>query len=109
MNFNLGLISKYKNELMGFSAIGIIFCHAPATLTELPSIVEKIMSLGQICVIIFFLLSGMGLFYSLEKSKNILQWYKKRFLRLFVPYLILTVPYYVWLVALIIIQHVLYY
>lgn len=96
MNLNLGLISKYKNELMGFCAIGIILCHAPATLTELPSIVKALMSLGQICVEIFFLLSGIGLFYSLDNNKDILQWYKKRFLRLFVPYLILTIPYYVW-------------
>ena len=96
MYFDLGLISKYKKELMGFSAIGIILCHAPATLYDLPSFAEKIMSLGQICVPIFFLLSGMGIFYSLDKNDNLIQWYKKRFIRLFIPYLILTIPYYIW-------------
>lgn len=96
MYFDLGLISKYKKELMGFSAIGIILCHAPATLYDLPSFAEKIMSLGQICVPIFFMLSGMGIFYSLDKNDNLIQWYKKRFIRLFIPYLILTIPYYIW-------------
>lgn len=97
MYFNLELLSKYKKELMGVYAIGIILCHAHATICDMPSIVEKILSLGTICTEMFMLLSGIGIFYSLRKNKGkIIQWYKKRFLRLFVPYLILTIPYYVW-------------
>ena len=47
-------------------------------------------------VIVFFLVSGIGLYFSTRKLEysvfGVLSWYKKRFIRLLVPYLIIYGP-----------------
>lgn len=65
---NLALLSKYRQELMGFSAVGIIMCHACGNNVAMPTILWQICSLGQIGVSMFFFLSGMGMYYSLCKK-----------------------------------------
>ena len=94
--FNLGLISKYKVTLMGLSVILIVLGHAKASGVVYPFLLDKLIisSMGTIC---FFLLSGMGMYYSLSKLNSfstgqLLHWYKKRYTRLLVPYFILSVP-----------------
>ena len=95
---NLGILSKYRSELMGLSAISILICHAPGNGVLMPAILNKILSLGTYGVDVFFFLSGFGLWFSLENHfKNsgggITKWYQKRYLRLLVPYLIIAIPY----------------
>lgn len=68
LKLDLSLLSKYRTELMGFSAIGILMCHACGNNVAMPPVLWQICSLGQIGVSLFFLLSGMGLFYSLKKN-----------------------------------------
>lgn len=68
LKINLSLLSKFRTELMGFSAIGILMCHACGNNVAMPSSIWQICSLGQLGVSLFFLLSGMGLFYSLKKN-----------------------------------------
>lgn len=102
LKINLSLLSKFRTELMGFSAIGILMCHACGNNVAMPSFIWQICSLGQLGVSLFFLLSGMGLFYSLKKNDlvnklgGVFSWYSARFKKLFVPYLIMAVPYYLW-------------
>ena len=67
---SLSILSKYRTELMGFSAIGILMCHATGNNVAMPSVLWQICSLGQIGVSIFFLLSGMGMYYSLLKTER---------------------------------------
>ena len=104
--FNLNIISKYRTELMGVSAIGILCCHAVGNNVLLPSYIKKIMELGQLGVNIFFFLSGVGIWYSLQnigdifRYNNYISWYKKRYIRLFVPYLLLAMPFYVYFIIL---------
>ena len=82
---------------MGFSAIGILMCHACGNNVAMPSILWLICSLGQLGVSIFFLLSGMGMYYSLLKTEGgVIDWYKTRYIKLFVPYLLIAIPFYVW-------------
>lgn len=94
--FNLSLISKYRSALMGLATIGILMCHAPANGVVLPSYLNSLLGLGQGGVIIFFLVSGIGLYFSTRKLEysvfGVLSWYKKRFIRLLVPYLIIYGP-----------------
>ena len=68
MKIDLSLLSKYRTELMGFSAIGILMCHACGNDVAMPIVLYQICSLGQLGVSIFFLLSGMGMYYSLMKN-----------------------------------------
>lgn len=96
ISFNLGLISKYRTALMGMATIGILMCHAPSNGVNLPFHLNSILALGQMGVMIFFLVSGIGLYYSTRQVKysagGIAAWYRKRFVRLFVPYLIIYAP-----------------
>ena len=55
---------------MGFSAVGIIMCHACGNNVAMPTILWQICSLGQIGVSMFFFLSGMGMYYSLCKKRG---------------------------------------
>ena len=91
--FDLSLISKYRSALMGIATIGILMCHAPAYGVSLPFHLDSVLGLGQGGVMIFFFVSGVGLYFSTRKLEysfsGILSWYKKRFIRLFVPYLII--------------------
>lgn len=64
--FCLSTLSDYRTELMGISSIGVIACHA-CQHCELPSILYKVLSLGNECVDIFLFLGGMGMFFSLRK------------------------------------------
>ena len=83
---------------MGFSAVGIIMCHACGNNVAMPTILWQICSLGQIGVSMFFFLSGMGMYYSLcEKQGGGISWYASRYTKLLVPYLLMAIPYYLWL------------
>jgi hypothetical protein len=80
---------------MGVATLMIIACHAPASGVVMPRYLSFIFTLGNYGVDIFLLLSGLGTFYSLSKHPAISSWgyYKKRFERVFVPYLIIFIPY----------------
>lgn len=92
--FNTQLISKFRSELMGLATIGILMCHAHAYDVVPPFPIDKIFGLGQMGVMLFFFLSGVGLSFSLSKAdfscQSTLKWYRRRFARLLVPYVIIT-------------------
>lgn len=96
-SFNLNLLSKHRQALMGLATILILMTHAPAYGVVLPFHLNALLSASQIGVLIFFLVSGIGLWYSLnnvfQNKQPLLGWYKKRYIRLFVPYLIIYGPY----------------
>ena len=99
MTINLGILSKYRVELMGLAAISIIICHAVGNNVMMPNSLRWVCGFGQNGVDVFLFLSGFGMWYSLENMSknnelNVLMWYRKRFIRLLVPYLIISVPYY---------------
>ena len=91
-NYNTLLISKYRTELMGVATIMILLCHAKPNGVILPDSILFLMGLGQYGVNIFFFLSGFGIYHSLQNYTSLILWYKKRLLRLFVPYLLITIP-----------------
>lgn len=94
--FDLHKISEYRNQLMGFGTIAILLCHATGHEVLMPNYISSILSRGGWGVDIFLLLSGMGMYYSLEKNgmNNICYWYCKRFKRLLIPYLLIAIPFY---------------
>ena len=89
--------SKYRSELMGLAIISIMFFHySEDALSYYSAGIHYTitywyrMIIGSIGVEIFLFVSGMGLYFSMKKGSgnNILGFYKKRFVRVLIPYLI---------------------
>ncbi len=95
--FDLSGISKYRQELMGFSAILILACHAVGNEVLMPSFVKTILNFGNIGVDMFLFLSGMGMYYSLKFDRGgVIRWYQRRYKRILIPYLTIAFPFYVF-------------
>lgn len=94
--------SKYRNVLMGLQIILILFFH----FTEDCKIYDVRYSgiiylfykyIRSSGVDMFLLLSGLGLYFSWKKRPEISTFYKKRYIRILVPYFIVCVPAWIWL------------
>lgn len=80
------LITKYRNELFGIATLMIILCHS-VSIVPFSESLSNIISYGTMGVNIFLFLSGIGLYYSLKNNGNRFEFYKKRFIRVIIPYL----------------------
>ena len=81
-------ISVYRSELMGWSILWIMMLHF--TFTQIKPL-GFIAQYGFAGVDIFMLVSGLGIYFSLHSNHNLLQFYKKRLLRIFPTYYILGI------------------
>lgn len=94
-----GILSTYRSQIMGTAIIWIMLMHGlelfPRVLEGVP-IVRFIIDRGMIGVEMFLLVSGIGLFFSLFKNENLLQFYTKRINRVVVPYLAIALPFWIW-------------
>lgn len=71
---------------MGIAALWVLAVHALDFGIRLPgklAVIEKLMSYGQVGVDMFFFLSGIGIFYSLEKETKLTLFYGKRLKRVY--------------------------
>ena len=93
---NLSLISVYRTELMGVATLLILLCHAPGNGIALPSLLDHGLRWMGIGVDFFLFLSGLGLYFSLRKIEKLLVWYKRRYLRILVPFQLFAIPYYLF-------------
>lgn len=93
MCYNISMLSAYRSQLMGIATIMIIICHAHAMINNLPHFVYRMLDYGNLGVDIFLLLSGVGCYYSLYKNRDLKRFYKRRIVRLLIPYLIITFPF----------------
>lgn len=82
--FNLSLISRYRTQLMGFAMICIMYRHSDFNDTVVPFILRFLRRSGYGGVDIFFLLSGIGIYFAYHRE-NIKSFFKKRFMRI-IPY-----------------------
>lgn len=80
----LQFICKRRTELMGMAILWVVLFHSKLQLHGVPDTVQAI---GYGGVDIFFLMSGIGLYYSLQKSDQILPFYGRRARRIFPAYL----------------------
>ena len=94
-NFNnlniLQLISKYRTNLMGIGMLWIILSHVHKQI-NLPIIIKyPIFGLGFGGVEIFMFCAGFGIYYSLSKKTDILDFYLRRIKRFFpaIPFFII--------------------
>ena len=95
MKFSLKYLSDYRTPLMGIAALMVVLCHAPKFGVSMTCSVATILQAGGLGVDIFLLLSGIGCYYSLSKLGNvsIASWYKRRLVRIFVPYALMQIPF----------------
>ena len=94
---DFSLVSKFRAQLMGLAAIFIILCH---TSLYFEGNVQTIYSiyicqLMQSGVDIFLLLSGLGCYYSYRKNPSVKTFYKKRLIRIAVPFFIFLLIYFI--------------
>ena len=88
LSFEIKDISTYRSEIMGMAILWIMMLHF--TFTQIKPL-GFIAQYGFAGVDIFIMVSGFGLFFSLDKDRNIKHFYKKRLLRIFPTYYIIGV------------------
>ena len=94
--FSFKTVMKYRNNIFGISALWIVAFHiyymiyAPSA-----DFVKDILRIGNMGVDVFLFLSAIGLSYSVEKNK-LSDFYKNRFSRLIIPFIVLSLPFYIW-------------
>lgn len=91
MSFDLSLITKYRTNLMGFAALMIIICHFSVYVKSMPHFLRFIFGFGNLGVDVFLFLSGIGCYYSLCRCNNSCIFLKKRFIRVFIPYTLVSI------------------
>lgn len=94
----MGLVLKYRSEIYGFLALWIILFHIERVIGmpfRIPIITEFIQR-GNCAVDVFIFLSGFCLCLSLKRELNLKRFYKKRFVRVIIPYLIIAIPFFIW-------------
>lgn len=81
------------NYLKAFSIITIVLMHLIQNFSKYsPTFFVKMSSIGGTGVHVFFLLSGLGLYLSyLNKKINYVNFIKKRFNKIFIPYIIIVI------------------
>ena len=88
------IFSKYRGELFGISIIFIMAFHYFHSVIEIRKPTQAhfyssylfCKGIGSIGVEVFLFLSGMGLYFSYTKRKDIGAFFRKRFVRILIPY-----------------------
>lgn len=91
------IISKHRSAVMGFAAVIIMLFHFfPCLYGDLHiPVISSLLLRGNIGVDIFLFLSGIGLYSSMSKDSSPLPFYQKRIRRVFIPALVISLPYWI--------------
>lgn len=89
---NWGLLSTYRQALMGGSILLIMLYHSFHESSN--GTITRFFVTGKMGVELFLILSGIGIYYSLSKCDSLLVFYKKRILRILPEYLLVSLPIY---------------
>lgn len=96
---NFSSFSQYRNAIFGVAALWIVLFHG-VSLTNIDNqidekyfLISQTLHMGNVAVDMFIVLSGMGLYYSFSKKPRLGDFYVKRLVRVYVPYLLMTLPY----------------
>ena len=74
-------ISKFRTPLMGLATLNVMLLHIFQNFEMLGS--DVIFYVFESGADLFMLLSGFGLFYSVDKGGSLGSYFKKRFLRIY--------------------------
>ena len=94
MKIDLGIFSRHRGELMGISILLIMLEHC--FMGRYTDVFLKLARNGEIGVEFFMLLSGMGIFFSLDNNPHAGQFYKRRFMRILPSYLMVVGTFFCW-------------
>ncbi len=87
-------LSRFRAQYMGIAIVCIMLCHnslhVPEALVEIRSYISSLFQCG---VDVFMVLSGLGLYYSFTKTPNCKAFWKKRFIKILIPYVIVVLLY----------------
>ncbi len=89
---------KFRNGIYGFLALWILIFHVETRVGMdcfIP-LLTPFVQLGNFGVDVFLFLSGFCLCFSLKKDSNTLNFYSKRFKRVVIAYLIISIPFFIW-------------
>lgn len=92
-------ILQNKNTLMGIFALMIVlyhFCLDCLQFSDFPLLFVIYGKYGNAVSDGFLFLSGAGLYYSLSKNHNVKEFYKKRFLRVYLPFVFAASIFFIW-------------
>ena len=88
------LLNIHRKEIFGFAALMVILGHSQDFVHSiLPDSLISVIGYGGIGVTMFAFLSGIGLWHSLDNNDDILNFYKKRIQRVIIPYLLIAIPF----------------
>ena len=99
---NYGSFSYFRNAIYGFAALwivvfhGILLANVNAEFDPSISLIRDSIDMGNIGVDVFVFLSGICLYFSYSKKPKLGQFYYKRFVRVYIPYLIMALPYIIY-------------
>lgn len=91
-------ILKYRSQIYGILTLWIVLFHIYRQL-GFPFncfVGNNILNYGNIGVDAFLFLSGYCLSLSFKRENNLINFYKKRFLRVLLPYLVISLPFFLW-------------
>lgn len=99
-HISLEYLSKYRTQYMGLAIIILMFCHSTVSIpTGLNNVLLGVRALCQCGVDIFMLLSGLGCYYSFSNTPKTSAFWKKRFIKILIPYIITVAAYAVVMVG----------
>ena len=97
------ILSDNRTLIMGFAIISIIIFHYARDCMfyhyHYHAGATYINYIGSVGVDIFLMVSALGLYYSFKKNSNLKQFFYKRYTRVLIPYLLVAVPTYIWVVV----------
>ena len=88
LKFDIKDISTYRSELMGWAILWIMMLHFTFTQAKPLGFIAQY---GYAGVDIFMMVSGLGLYFSLDKDSRLSHFYKKRLLRILPTYYLLGI------------------
>jgi len=91
-SIDLSLLSRYRGELMGIAMLSIVLFHV-----WLPqsSPFFGLKRMGNVGVDAFFLLSGIGLWYSWTRNRSLRRFYSRRLWRIYPAWIVVACLFYV--------------
>ena len=97
--FECKWVGDYRLPIMGLAIISVMYCHSTIwAQLDKASVVWRLpdMFFGLIFTGTFLLLSGYGIYFSLSKGGSIASFYKRRLFRVFLPFVLLSFPFYLY-------------